>query len=110
MPRRTRPADFIEKLARPLRDQGYREIPTESHAELIVQFATDGWGGPKDLEFRGQVEELLNETLGWTGNGHCDGGDIGSGTINTFSFVVVADAAVEAVRAALAEREGSIAP
>ena len=34
------------------------------------------------------VEDILNECLGWTGNGHCDGGDIGSGTINAYSFVV----------------------
>ncbi|UOY93292.1 hypothetical protein MUG87_03965 [Ectobacillus sp. JY-23] len=30
----------------------------------------------------------MNECLGWTGNGHCDGEDIGSGTINIFNFVI----------------------
>ena len=34
------------------------------------------------------MEEVLNERLGWTGLGHCDGGDMGSGTVNIFCVVV----------------------
>ncbi len=45
-------------------------------------------GSAEELEKRHQVENTLNECLGWTGNGHCDGGDIGSYTINAFSWVV----------------------
>ena len=40
------------------------------------------------LEKRHQVEDLMNECLGWTGNGFCDGGDIGSGTTNIVNYVV----------------------
>jgi len=29
----------------------------------------------------------MNETLGWTGLGHCDGGSIGSGTMVVCCFV-----------------------
>lgn len=54
-----------------------------------MQFKTeDAWGDSADLSKRHMVEDILNECLGWTGNGYCDGGDIGSGTINTFSFVI----------------------
>ena len=48
------------------------------------------------------VEDVMNECLGWTGNGNCDGGDIGSGSINIFCFVVdpqiAAKSAVEWLR------------
>lgn len=104
IPRGSKASDVIEQASRRPRSQGYEVIPDEAHAEMIVQFAVEGWGGPKDLDFRVTVEDLLNETLGWTGNGHCDGGDIGSGTINVFSFVVEPPAAVDAVRTAFAER------
>jgi len=30
----------------------------------------------------------MNETLGWTGLGNCDGGNIGSGTMEVCCFVV----------------------
>jgi hypothetical protein len=39
----------------------------------------------------------LNECLGWTGNGNCDGGDIGSGTMNVWSLVVNPYLAAEAI-------------
>jgi hypothetical protein len=34
----------------------------------------------------------MNECLGWSGLGHCDGGDMGSGQMNVFCYVV--DAAI----------------
>jgi hypothetical protein len=71
------------------RANGYNEIDLEDHAQIVVQYKTkDAWGDTSDLDKRYQVEGILNECLGWTGNGHCDGGDIGSGEINAFSFVV----------------------
>ena len=50
-------------------------------------------GTPKDLEKRHALEERMNETLGWTGVGHCDGGSIGSGTMEVCCFVVDFDTA-----------------
>ena len=78
--------------------EGYREIPLEDHYEIIVQYKTkDEWGDTTDLDKRHHVDDLLNECLGWTGNGHCDGGDIGSGTINSYSFVVSPQAACDTI-------------
>jgi hypothetical protein len=54
----------------------------------VIQYKIEGHGTTKDLDLRYKVENLMNEGLGWTGLGHCDGGDIGSGTINVFCFVV----------------------
>ena len=104
VPRRKKPDAFIGELAREPAKNGFAPLPEEDHAEMIVQFKTADSGTVDDLDFRSNVEGLLNETLGWTGNGHCDGGDIGSGTINVFSEVVVPAEAVAATRAALQER------
>ena len=50
--------------------------------------AINGMGSKDDVEKRHRLEDRLNETLGWTGLGACDGGSIGSGTMETCSFVV----------------------
>jgi hypothetical protein len=92
---------FIAALAQPRRGEGYAEIDLEDHAQLVVQYRTEGWGSTDDLDRRHKVEGVLNECLGWTGNGHCDGGDIGSGSINVFSFVVDPHLARDAIVAAL---------
>ena len=95
---------IIAKEAEKRQSEGYQEIPVDDHESLIVQYRTEGWGSSQDLDKRYAVEHQLNECLGWTGNGHCDGGDIGSGTINVFSFVIdpylARDAVVEALRKA----------
>lgn len=78
--------------------KGFKEIDFDKLVPLIVQFKTkDEMGDENDLDKRYNVEAILNESLGWTGNGHCDGGDIGSGTINIFLFVVDPIIAIETI-------------
>jgi len=93
----------IARESRAPRADGYHEIPVEDHSTVIVQYKTQGWGSPEDLQKRHRVEGILNESLGWTGNGHCDGGDIGSGTINVYALVVDPYLAKNAIVAALKE-------
>ena len=78
----------INREARQPRDEGYRGISQSKHTRLIIQYPIQGMGTSQDLDKRIVIEDLMNERLGWTGLGHCDGGDIGSGTINIFCFVV----------------------
>ncbi len=40
-----------------------------------------------DFDKRVRVEELMIECLGREGLGYCDGGDMGSGSMNVFCFV-----------------------
>jgi len=84
-----RDADSIiaEEAAVPRRD-GFRELPEEEQISFVIQYRLDNWGSGEDLKKRHAVEDVMNECLGWTGNGHCDGGDIGSGSINVWCFVV----------------------
>jgi hypothetical protein len=94
----------IKEAARQFRGDGFRAIPTGKHAEVVVQYRTEGWGSVKDLEKRHKIEDIFNECLGWTGNGHCDGGDIGSGSINIFSLVVDSELAKETIIAELKKK------
>jgi hypothetical protein len=91
----------IKRYAKAPRADGYAPIPAHAHKMLVVQYRVDGWGSVEDLDARDAVEHILNESLGWTGNGHCDGGDIGSGTINLFCLVVDPALAVKAIVLAL---------
>lgn len=67
---------------------GFRPIDLADHAVLMVEYRVDGMGSAADLDKRHRLEARLNETLGWTGLGMCDGGSIGSRTMEVCSFVV----------------------
>ena len=84
---------------------GFAELPDDAFVQLQVQWQVQGWGSTADLEFRHQVEDDLDACLKWTGNGCCDGGDIGSGTLNVFCFVVAVPAAIQSVLGALEAAE-----
>jgi hypothetical protein len=81
------------------RADGYSE--RENLPQLVLQYRLEGWGNTVDIDRRDRIEGLMNEALGWTGLGHCDGGDIGSGTINVFCFVVDAQLGLACILEAL---------
>ena len=54
----------------------------------MIEYEIDGGGDSDDLSKRHRLEERMNETLGWTGLGMCDGGSIGSGTMEVCCIVV----------------------
>lgn len=85
------PEEVIAEAAEKPRSNGYAEIPLEEQHQVVVQYRLKTWGSAKDLEKAHRIEGLFNECLGWTGNGRCDGNDIGSGTLNIFSVVVDPD-------------------
>lgn len=67
---------------------GYRPIEHENLAILLVEYAIDGFGTNADLDKRHELEDRLQNALGWTGLGHVDGGSIGSGTMEACCYVV----------------------
>ena len=74
-------------LSKPLAE-GFKPIDIEDHVTLLIEYHVDGVGNEQDLEKRHALEDRMNETLGWTGLGHCDGGSTGSGTMEVCCFVV----------------------
>lgn len=69
-------------------DDGYRPIGLDDLDVLLVEYAVDGLGTDADLDKRHELEDRLQNTLGWTGLGHVDGGSIGSGTMEVCCYVV----------------------
>lgn len=84
---------------------GYRVVPPERHFTLLIEYAIEGMGTKADLDKRHRLEARMNETLGWTGLGACDGGSIGSGTMEVCNFVVDFDVAKQTIEKDLAGTE-----
>lgn len=58
------------------RTRGFADVDEDDHRCLLVEYAVGGMGTTRDVDKRHALEGRLNELLGWTGLGHCDGGSI----------------------------------
>lgn len=87
----------MDELANEKANEGYDYLDEDELFELVVQYPCEENQMDAVLEKRHHVEELMNECLGWTGNGACDGGDIGSGTANIFNYVVDIEKATKTI-------------
>ena len=95
----------IQKEIDELVARGFRPIAPEDHAVLMIEYQIDGMGSEEDLSRRHQLEDRMNETLGWTGLGACDGGSIGTGTMEVCNFVVDFDVAKKVIEDDLVDTE-----
>lgn len=89
---------ILKELKTKAAAMGFKPIPLSRHTAVIVQRSIDGMGTVEDVDERHALEDFLNEETGWLGLGHCDGGSIGSGSMESYCYVVDAKLA----RAALA--------
>jgi predicted DNA-binding WGR domain protein len=87
----------MEKLAQEKLNEGFEYLDEDELTELVVQYRYKEDEIEEALEKRHAVEDIMNECLGWTGNGSCDGGDIGSGTANIFNYVIDVNKALKTV-------------
>ena len=94
-------ARAVKKLLKPALDSGYAPVPEDEMHIVMVEYAIKGFGSPADLKKRHKLEDHLNELLGWTGLGHCDGGSIGSGTMEACCLVVDAELAKRVLKSKL---------
>ena len=85
--------------------EGYVPVDEIGEAVLLIEYAVDGFGTPADLKKRHALEERMNETLGWTGLGNCDGGSTGSGTMEVCCFVADFEVAKRVIEADVAGTE-----
>ena len=89
------------------KSEGYQEISTDKHHVLLIEYLVQGMGNTTDLDKRHKLESRMDETLGWTGLGHCDGGSIGSGTMEVCCLVVDVEIAKKVIQKDLAKTEFS---
>lgn len=80
--------DKIQKEIDERIEQGYLPVDEDDHTRLLIEFMVNGMGTHDDLEKRTRLQSSMDETLGWTALGHCDGGSIGSGTMEVCCIVV----------------------
>jgi hypothetical protein len=85
--------------------QGYKPIHTADYHKLYIEYKIDGQGTTEDLEKRDRLEHKMNQTLGWTGLGHCDGGSTGSETMEVCCLVVDFEIAKQVIEADLKDTE-----
>lgn len=103
-----RPADKVlqkeidERLA-----EGFGPVSPEDYAVVLIEYLIEGMGSEQDLEKRHRLEDRMNETLGWTGLGMCEGGSIGSGAMEVSAFVVDAEVAKTVIEEDLKNTEFS---
>ncbi len=81
-----KPEKIIQKEVDEMVSNGFR--PIEEEFTLLIEYAVDDMGTKEDVEKRYRLQDRMNETLGWAGLGNCDGGSIGSGTMEVCNFVV----------------------
>ena len=84
---------------------GYDEINDDDLFTLVIEYNVDGHGTTADVDKRHKLEDKMKEVLGWTGLGDCDGGSIGSGTMEVCCFVVDFDIAKQVIEAKLKDTE-----
>jgi len=72
---------------------------------LLIEYKIEGMGNTSDINKRHRLEEIMNEILGWTGLGFCDGGSIGSGTMEVCNFVVDFEIAKKVIETHLKDTE-----
>jgi predicted DNA-binding WGR domain protein len=87
----------MEKLAEEKVNKGYEYLDENELIQLVVQYRYEEGEMEATLIKRHNVESLMDECLGWTGNGSCDGGDIGSGTANIINYVLDVEEALKAI-------------
>jgi hypothetical protein len=83
----TVPTTVTYEMMENLKSEGYKTIPIEDLETLIIEYEVD-LENDQDLQKRYDLQDRMQETLGWTGLGFCDGGSIGSGTMEVCCFVV----------------------
>jgi hypothetical protein len=89
--------EYVERVAATVRElhaEGFANIPEEEHAELLVQIPPEAIPDPDAVEpLWDRLELWVDETLGWTGLGHCTGVDYSS-EMTAMALAVDADLAV----------------
>lgn len=79
------PVIYIEQLQSEYKKKGYAPAD-DNMTEIVVQYQSRG--DEDNEELLEMFEAELNNLLGWTGNGHCEGGDVVDNVISLFCQVI----------------------
>ena len=85
-------SEMMKEIER-VQNSGFTPREMEQMIQVVIHYRLERWGSTLDHDRRVKIEDLMNDCLIASGLGFCDGGDIGSGTINIFCEVVDAEVA-----------------
>ena len=97
--------EFLERVLADAVQAGYAPFDDEHVKIMLIEYAIVGMGSKADHKKRQALEARLDDLLGWTGLGNCDGGSIGSGTMEVCCFVVDFELASSTIKSDLAGTE-----
>lgn len=95
----------FESVLEPARALGFAELPESAFASLVIAYDVRGMDPDEARDKQDDIEEALNEKLGWTGLGYCDNGRLSAETLEICCRVVNVDLAQKVISESL---DGSV--
>jgi hypothetical protein len=92
--------DVMKQIENTLLEQGFEYFDYEDYTNIIIRFAlsTQGFGTKQDLIKKNEIEDILSACLRSTGNGDCDGSEIGNGELLIFCHVIDQQKAIGTIK------------
>lgn len=84
----------IQRAVQAAQATGFAPLQPEQQSQVLVNFNVSTWESSEIMSFHNTVQTVLNELLGWTGNGFCDGYTVGSEGLTMWCVVVESALAV----------------
>lgn len=89
------PHNEIEKLAKSSREQGYIPLTMRDLHWFLLQYEVANLTERQLLVLRKKVQHLIDQSLGWTGNGRCKGSNVSGNQLNFYCLAVDLQIAVK---------------
>jgi hypothetical protein len=97
--------DAIDEILRPALEDGFAPINPADQVGVVIEYGGEAMGILGEPERRNELEDRLDEALGWTGLGMCDGFVLDAGGLKMYCYVVDFDLARRAIDSELAGSE-----
>ncbi|MGF2616440.1 hypothetical protein FZC84_01470 [Rossellomorea vietnamensis] len=96
----------MEGLAQEKEQAGFQYLPEDELFQVVVQCKFDGSKNREEiLEMKDEMEYILNEALGSTGNGACYEGSIENGRMSIMNYVVDVEIAGRTIKEAFMKND-----
>ncbi|MED1303103.1 hypothetical protein ACW4EZ_25265 [Bacillus toyonensis] len=80
--------ESIDELVNQKIKEGFRYIEEHDLIDLLVEYNYKKDKIEETLKKRHYMQDIIDESLFWTGNGYCDGGGMGMGVAQIFNYVI----------------------
>ncbi len=95
----------FERVLEPARALGFEELSESDFASLIIAYTVQGEDPDDARDKQEDIQDALNEKLGWLGLGYCDDGRLNAATLEICCRVVDVELAQKVISESL---DGSV--